>query len=76
MNHSVRNEHWRYIRYKDGSEELYDHRKDPYEWKNLAGVDDWVAVKKRLATRLPQTNAPNTPIKKNLKKAKKNKKEG
>ena len=76
MNHSVRNEHWRYIRYKDGSEELYDHRKDPYEWKNLAGIDDWVAVKKRLATRLPQTNAPNTPIKKNLKKAKKNKKEG
>jgi arylsulfatase A-like enzyme len=76
MNHSVRNEHWRYIRYKDGSEELYDHRKDPYEWKNLAGVADWVAVKKRLATRLPQTNVPNTPIKKNLKKAKKNKKEG
>ena len=31
---STRN--WRYIRYKGGGEELYDIRKDPYEWKNLA----------------------------------------
>jgi len=27
---------WRYIRYEDGSEELYDHRVDPDEWTNLA----------------------------------------
>lgn len=27
---------WRYIRYADGGEELYDIRKDPYEWDNLA----------------------------------------
>lgn len=27
---------WRYIRYNDNSEELYDIKKDPYEWDNLA----------------------------------------
>jgi arylsulfatase A-like enzyme len=35
-NHSVRAEHWRYTRYRDGSEELYDHRSDPRERDNLA----------------------------------------
>ncbi|MEY2982858.1 MAG: hypothetical protein RL562_3085, partial [Planctomycetota bacterium] len=34
-NHAVRNERWRYIRYADGSEELYDHATDPAEWHNL-----------------------------------------
>jgi choline-sulfatase len=33
---ALRNEHWRYILYPDGSEELYDHRNDPNEWTNLA----------------------------------------
>ena len=33
---AVRTEHWRYIRNVDGGEELYDHRKDPNEWTNLA----------------------------------------
>ncbi len=35
-NHTVRSEHWRYIRYADGTEELYDHRTDRDEWTNLA----------------------------------------
>ena len=35
-NHGVRSENWRYIRYADGSEELYDMRRDPNEWTNLA----------------------------------------
>lgn len=34
-NHAVRSERYRYIRYADGSEELYDHRNDPRELKNL-----------------------------------------
>src|SRR5262245_40755211 len=34
-NHAVRTEKWRYIRYADGSEELYDRSKDPNEWTNL-----------------------------------------
>jgi arylsulfatase A-like enzyme len=36
-NHAVRSQRWRYIRYADGSEELYDHDRDPHEWTNLAG---------------------------------------
>lgn len=35
-NHAIRSRDWRYIRYRDGSEELYDHRNDPHEWNNLA----------------------------------------
>ena len=35
-NYTIRSLHWRYIRYSDGSEELYDHRNDPHEWHNLA----------------------------------------
>lgn len=34
--HALRTKHFRYIRYEDGSEELYDHRNDPNEWTNLA----------------------------------------
>ena len=36
-NVSLRTERWRYIRYEDGAEELYDHQDDPHEWVNLAG---------------------------------------
>ncbi|MDP6041553.1 MAG: iduronate-2-sulfatase, partial [Candidatus Latescibacteria bacterium] len=36
-NHAVRSQRWRYIRYADGSEELYDHDNDEMEWENLAG---------------------------------------
>ena len=35
-NHSLRDARWRYTRYSDGTEELYDHETDPYEWTNLA----------------------------------------
>lgn len=35
-NHSLREQTYRYTRYSDGGEELYDHRTDPYEWTNLA----------------------------------------
>jgi arylsulfatase A-like enzyme len=33
--HTVRTRRWRYIRYSDGNEELYDHSRDPQEWYNL-----------------------------------------
>jgi arylsulfatase A-like enzyme len=60
-NHAVRSEHWRYIRYADGSEELYDHREDPNEWKNLASDPSRASIKKALAAWLPVTNAPPAP---------------
>lgn len=56
-NHTVRSEHWRYIRYSDGGEELYDHRSDPNEWYNLAGDPALDGVKKELASWLPKINA-------------------
>ncbi len=35
-NHAVRSTNWRYIQYRDGSEELYNHQTDPGEHINLA----------------------------------------
>ena len=35
-NTSLRTDRWRYLRYADGSEELYDLENDPNEWNNLA----------------------------------------
>ncbi len=35
--YSARDHHWRLIRYADGTEELYDHQRDPNEWTNLTG---------------------------------------
>ena len=43
-NHGIRSERWRYIRYADGSEELYDLRADPHEWTNLAEKRELAAV--------------------------------
>ena len=60
-NHSVRTEHWRYIHYADGSEELYDLRGDPNEWTNLALDAKHAAVKRELAQWLPKVNAPPVP---------------
>lgn len=58
LNHTVRTEQWRYIRYADGSEELYDEVKDPYEWTNLAPQSVFAPVKQELAAYLPKKNQP------------------
>ncbi|WKN42104.1 sulfatase [Tunicatimonas pelagia] len=60
-NHSVRSERWRYIRYADGSEELYDHLRDPEEWANLAGNSEYAEVITELAAWLPAEDAPLAP---------------
>lgn len=56
-NHSVRSEHWRYIRYRDGSEELYDHRKDPGEHFNLAGDPEYAGIIEEHKQWLPAADA-------------------
>ncbi|MHA4818246.1 sulfatase [Streptomyces aculeolatus] len=56
-NHSIRTERWRYTRYNDGGEELYDHSDDPLEWTNLASRSEYATVKKELAQWLPVRNA-------------------
>lgn len=53
----MRSERWRYIRYADGSEELYDHLRDPNEWRNLAHDRRFAAVLRDHARWLPGTNA-------------------
>lgn len=60
-NHGVRSERWRYIRYADGGEELYDHDADPNEWKNLASDSKYRGVMAELAAYLPRIDAPDAP---------------
>jgi arylsulfatase A-like enzyme len=52
-NFAVRDARWRYIRYADGSEELYDHAIDSDEHHNLAGDPALTAEKARLGTFVP-----------------------
>ncbi len=60
-NHSLRDERYRYIRYEDGSEELYDHTNDTMEWNNLALDPRYNSVKEKLKAYLPTEHAPWTP---------------
>jgi hypothetical protein len=60
-NHTLRSERWRYIRYHDGGEELYDHTKDPLEWSNLSGKPEYADIKRDLQKWLPKSNAPDSP---------------
>lgn len=57
-NHAVRTARWRYIRYADGAEELYDHQADPNEWTNLAAREEHAATKRELAAAVPVREAP------------------
>ncbi|MEM9281998.1 MAG: sulfatase [Verrucomicrobiota bacterium] len=56
-NHALRTRQWRYIRYADGTEELYDHESDPHEWTNLAGETDQVKRLKTFHPWLPEAEA-------------------
>ena len=60
-NHAVRSERWRYIRYADGSEELYDHESDPNEWTNLADDPSHEAVMAKHRKWLPKQEAKPVP---------------
>ncbi len=62
-NHSLRTERYRYTRYSDGSEELYDHQTDPNEWTNLAKLPEHTALKQELAAWFPKSNKPQAKAK-------------
>ncbi len=62
-NHAVITDKWRYIRYHDGTEELYDRVEDPNEWHNIAGAPEHAELKKELAEWMPKTSAPMAPEK-------------
>lgn len=64
-NHAIRTEDWRYIRYADGSEELYDMKNDPNEWHNLASRPENATTIEKLRRWLPKENAKPAPGSKN-----------
>lgn len=57
-NQSIRTEKFRYIRYNDGEEELYDEEADPREWKNLAKEPGRKALLDSFRKLLIQTYTP------------------
>jgi arylsulfatase A-like enzyme len=60
-NTGVRTERYRYIRYVDGSEELYDHRTDAHEWHNLAARPEMRGILERHRLLIPRNQADITP---------------
>ncbi len=64
-NHAVRSDTWRYIQYEDGSEELYDHSKDEFEWTNVAADAAHARVKAMLQAALPKMNTPGVASRRN-----------
>lgn len=60
-NHAVRSLRWRYIRYADGTEELYDLERDPHEWTNLAGDSAYGSVLAEHRRWLPHIDQPPAP---------------
>lgn len=51
---AIRTADWKYVRYPNGEEELYDERSDPYELDNRAGDPALAAEKAALAQRLDE----------------------
>lgn len=60
-NHSIRDRKWRYIRYADGSEELYNLQVDPNEWHNLVQDKKYQSEVERLKAWLPQPDVKLAP---------------
>jgi arylsulfatase A-like enzyme len=56
-NHAIRDRRYRYIRYADTSEELYDIRKDASEWRNLASDPKMKELIEKLAKAIPASDA-------------------
>jgi arylsulfatase A-like enzyme len=61
MNHAIRSQQYRYIRYENGDQELYDTLADPLEYTNLADSDKHQSVIEELAQWIPKVNADNLP---------------
>ncbi len=60
-NISLRAKEWRYIRYCDGTEELYSEKDDPREWHNLIQDLDATSAKviEQFQKWIPRCKAPN-----------------
>ena len=64
--YAIINQNWRYIHYKDGTEELYDVKRDFEEWYNLAGNSKYAAIKNKLKAASPKSFAQPGPEKNKL----------
>ncbi|MEM7600692.1 MAG: sulfatase [Verrucomicrobiota bacterium] len=49
---SAQDHRYRYIEYGDGTMELYDHKRDPHEWDNVAEDSQYSDILKRLKSKL------------------------
>ena len=56
-NHAIKKDGYRYIRYEDGTEEFYDHSKDPNEWYNEASNPKYKSKLATLKALLPKENS-------------------
>ncbi|HIE97372.1 MAG TPA: DUF4976 domain-containing protein [Planctomycetes bacterium] len=56
QNHAIQTDRWRYIQYRDGTNELYDDHKDPHEWTNLATIPEYKNIIRELQASLPRIN--------------------
>jgi iduronate 2-sulfatase len=59
--YAIINRDWRYIRYGEDGEELYDLQDDPHEWHNLAGEPEHAAKMSELRQFAPTTFAEPAP---------------
>lgn len=63
--HAVSDSRYRYIRYGNGFEELYDLEKDPHEFMNQVDDPKLADVRVRLSQGIPEDPAPNRGIPEN-----------
>jgi N-acetylglucosamine-6-sulfatase len=58
---AVRDERYKYVKYQDGEEELYELANDPFELHNLASDPRYRSAKERLHARLVELCSPPPP---------------
>jgi arylsulfatase A-like enzyme len=65
---TTNDEEWRYTKYSDGTEELYNMKIDPMEWNNLIKSTEIEAIqaKSRLASFIPSHSANDVPNDENV----------
>ena len=57
-----------FLRYADGSEEIYDHNADPNEWINLALKAESKPIRQKLSKWFPRVNAESAEYEQGKKK--------
>jgi hypothetical protein len=53
-NYAIISQRYRFIQYNDGSEEFYDHAKDPHEWNNLAKNPEYAEAVRQHRRQVPK----------------------